>query len=302
MKKSENAIYVINSIFEQHRLLSLPKPLHPLISVFNFKDIKYNKDELLEKFTLNFFCVAIKKNFKGKLKYGQHYYDFDEGVMSFISPNQLLSSITNEENPTDGMCLIFHPDFIANYPLGKFIKKYGFFSYSLNEALHLSEKEEASITTIFNNIQNEYTSSIDTYSQDVMISQIELLMNYSNRFYNRQFITRKHANTDLLTKLESVLESHFEENLELPTVKNIAKKLNISPNYLSDMLKSFTGQSAQQHIHNKLIEKAKETLTSTNLSVSEIAYQLGFEYPQSFNKLFKNKTNFSPLEYRNSFN
>ena len=302
MKKSENAIYVINSIFEQHRLLSLPKPLHPLISVFNFKDIKYNKDELLEKFTLNFYCVAIKKNFKGKLKYGQHYYDFDEGVMSFISPNQLLSSTTNEENPTDGMCLIFHPDFIANYPLGKFIKKYGFFSYSLNEALHLSEKEEASITTIFNNIQNEYTSSIDTYSQDVMISQIELLMNYSNRFYNRQFITRKHANTDLLTKLESVLESHFEENLELPTVKNIAKKLNISPNYLSDMLKSFTGQSAQQHIHNKLIEKAKETLTSTNLSVSEIAYQLGFEYPQSFNKLFKNKTNFSPLEYRNSFN
>ena len=305
MKKGIKSPYIINSIYEQHRLLALPKPLHPLISVFNFADIKETSAELSNSFVLNFYCVAIKKNFKGKLKYGQNYYDFDEGVMSFISPNQVLSN-TAGEKATEGCCLVFHSDFLANYPLGKTIKNYGFFSYALNEALHLSEQEEETITAILQNIKREYSSPIDAFSQNVMISHIELLLSYSNRFYNRQFITRKNANDDLLTTLEELLTDYFNSEkvreFGLPTVKYISEKLNISPNYLSDMLRSLTGQSTQQHIHDKVIEKAKEILTTTSFSVGEIAYKLGFEYPQSFNKLFKHKTEVSPLEYRNSFN
>jgi AraC family transcriptional regulator, transcriptional activator of pobA len=298
MKKDKNLPYCINSISEQHRLLSLPKPQHPLISVFDFKDIKNNNEELSHYFTLNFYCIAIKKNFKGKFKYGQNYYDFDEGVMSFISPGQLLSVVEND--------LVFHPDFIANYPLAKDIKNYGFFSYALNEALYLSEKEEFMVENTMQNIKNEYNSGIDIYTQDVLISHIELLLNYANRFYNRQFITRKSASNSILIQLEQILSDYFDakkvQEKGLPTVQFISEKMNISTHYLSDMLRSLTGQSTQQHIHNKLIEKAKESLTTTHLSVSEIAYQLGFEHPQSFNKLFKSKTNLSPLEFRASFN
>lgn len=307
MKKNKNIPYLINSISEQYQLLSLPKPQHPLIGVFNFKDITYNNKELTNNFTLNFYCIALKKEFKGKFKYGQNYYDFDEGIMSFISPGQLLSVVEDkDDNPTEGCCLVFHPDFIANYSLAKNIKNYGFFSYALNEALYLSEKEEFMVESIMNNIKNEYSSGIDIYSQDVLVSQVELLLNYSNRFYNRQFITRKSANNSILSNLENILTDYFnKEKMQetgLPTVNYIAQELNVSANYLSDMLRSLTGQSTQQHIHNKLIEKAKESLTTTALSVSEIAYQLGFERPQSFNKLFKNKTNVSPLEFRASFN
>ncbi len=305
-EKGKQRCLFINSISEQHLLLSLTKPHHPLISVFNFKDIQMSDNEMSENFMLNFYCIAIKKNFKGKLKYGQHYYDFDEGVMSFISPKQLLSKTTGDDTPVEGYCLVFHPDFIQHYPLAKTIKNYGFFSYELNEALHLSDKEEAMIETIFQNIKQEYNSSIDKFSQDVMVSHIELLLNYSNRFYERQFITRKHVNNNLLINLEKVLSDYFnDENVKhtgLPTVQFVSGQLNVSPNYLSDMLRSLTGQSTQQHIHNKLIEKAKEILTTTSLSVSEIAYQLGFEYPQSFNKLFKSKTELSPLQYKHSFN
>lgn len=306
MKKESNSPYIVNSISEQHRLLSLPKPHHPLVSVFNFSNIKNHADELSKNFVLNFYCIAIKKGFTRKLKYGQNYYDFDEGVMSFISPGQVLSKPGDDESPLSGCCLIFHPDFIAGYPLARNIKNYGFFSYALNEALHLSDKEEAMITTIMENIKQEYQSTIDNYSQDVIISQIELLLNYSNRFYNRQFITRKNANDNLLIKLEGILSEYFRsekvQELGLPTVQYISGQLNVSSHYLSDMLRNLTGQSTQQHIHNKLIEKAKEILSTTSLSVSEIAYQLGFEYPQSFNKLFKSKTNVSPLEFRQSFN
>ena len=192
------------------------------------------------------------------------------------------------------------------YPLAKKIKQYGFFSYSANEALHLSDKEKATIISIFKIIDEELNSRIDDFSQDVMISQIELLLNYANRFYKRQFITRKAVSNDLLQKLEEILDEYFngEKSLSqgIPTVQYLSEKLNISPSYLSDMLRSLTGQNAQQHIHHKLIEKAKETLSTTNLSVSEVAYGLGFEHPQSFSKLFKTKTNLSPLEFRRSFN
>ncbi len=306
MKKETHSPYSINSISELHRLLQLPKPKHPLVSVINLNEIKCHFDESIKSFVYNFYSICTKKDFKGKLKYGQNYYDFDEGIMTFFSPGQVISTVVDEDIALSGIWLVVHPDFIQNYALAKSIKDYGFFSYAVNEALHLSDKEEAMITDIMQNIDAEYCSVIDVFSQDVILSHIELLLNYSNRFYNRQFITRKNASNDLLSNLEKLLLDYFNGNkvqeLGLPTVLYISEQLNVSPNYLSDMLRSLTGQSTQQHIHDKLIEKAKEILTTTSLSVSEIAYQLGFEYPQSFSKLFKSKTNVSPLEFRSSFN
>jgi len=306
MKKSDNQPYTINSISDLHRLLELPKPSHPLVSVINLAEIKCYLDTSMKSWIYNFYSICIKKDFKGKMKYGQNYYDFDEGIMTFSSPGQVIATEVTADLSLSGCCLIIHPDFVRNYRLAKTIKDYGYFSYAVNEALHLSEKEETMIVSIMKNIEQEYHSAIDNFSQDVMISHIELLLNYSNRFYNRQFITRKAASHDLLIKLEDVLNEYFNDskNLEsgLPTVHFISGKLHVSSNYLSDMLRMLTGQSTQQHIHNKLIEKAKEILTTTSLSVSEIAYQLGFEYPQSFSKLFKSKTQVSPLEFRHSFN
>ena len=210
------------------------------------------------------------------------------------------------DNEHSGYSLLFHPDFIRNYPLANNIKNFGFFSYSTNEALHLSEKEKGVILSIFKNIESELQSPIDDFSQDVVVTQVELLLHYSNRFYKRQFITRKAVNNDLLAKLDIALTDYFNNNTALqegvPTVQYIAQQLQVSPRYLSDMLRSLLSQNAQQYIQNKVIEKAKEMLSVTRMSVAEIAYQLGFEHPQSFNKLFKRKTNLSPLEFRQSFN
>ena len=217
----------------------------------------------------------------------------------------LLQKAENNEDHT-GSTLLFHPDFLAGYPLAKKIKQYGFFSYSVNEALHLSDKEKETIISIFKNIDEELKNRIDDFSQDLIISQIETLLNYSNRYYKRQFITRKSVHHDLLQKLEEILDDYFNNEKSLmqgiPTVQYLAETLNISPGYLSDMLRSLTGQNAQQHIHHKLIEKAKEKISTTSLTISEIAYELGFEHPSSFNKLFKSKTSLSPLEFRQSFN
>nr|WP_202390731.1 helix-turn-helix transcriptional regulator [Flavobacterium sp. Sd200] len=288
-----------------HTALGLPKPLHPLLSLVDYSHITANVTELSKGMVLNFYKISYKKNFKGKIKYGQSYYDFDEGGLSFIAPNQV---ITAPEDDADygGYTLLFHPDFIRTYPLGSNIKKYGFFSYSLNEALYLSDKEKEIIINIFTTIQNELSGSIDHFSQDIIVSQLEQLLNYSNRFYNRQFITRKIPNNDLVLKMETILSDYFNTQKTLlnglPTVQYISDKLGVSSRYLSDMLRAHTGQSAQQHIHNKLIEEAKEVLSTTNLSIAEIAYKLGFEHPQSFNKIFKKKTTVSPVEFRQSFN
>ncbi len=294
---------IINSITELHRILGLPKPTNPLITLI---DHSQEREQLYlgnQKMVLNFYNITIKRSFQGQLKYGKSYYDFDEGTMSFLSPNQVLIIDEKGERNKEGWSLLFHPDLIANYSLSKAIKQYGFFSYGVNEALHLSDKEEQTIENLVQNIQNEYNSTIDLYSQDVIVSNLELLLNYCNRFYNRQFITRKMASTDLLVNFESKLSKYFEENSDskLPTVKSFADEMNVSANYLSDMLRTVTGQNTQQHIHSKLIEKAKEYLTTTSKSIGEIAFQLGFEHPQSFNRLFKSKTDVSPLEYRNSF-
>jgi AraC-like DNA-binding protein len=305
MAKNVNHI-AINSISELHRLMGLPKPLHPLISLINMDEVQSSEKIEELHFLLNFYGVSLKKNISGKLKYGQNYYDFDEGVLAMTAPKQILSVGSEENYKVSGYWLVFHADFILNYPLGKVIKDYGFFSYKVNEALHLSDKEEKMLEGIFKNIEQEYQTSIDQFSQDVMVSHLELFLNYCNRFYNRQFLTRKKAGNDLLSKMEELLDEYFKNDklIEsgLPTVQYFAEIMNVSSNYLSDMLRSLTGQSTQQHIHNKLIEKAKETLTTTNLSVSEIAYQLGFEHPQSFSKLFKSKTNLTPIEFRASFN
>lgn len=304
MKKEENIPYVFNSISELHRMLGLPKPLHPLISLVDNTQIAIDKDQLPASFLLNFYKISYKQGLHGKIRYGQGYYDFDEGGLVFTSPNQLLA--TTDDTEYLGHTLLIHPDFIRNYPLGKSIKNFGFFSYSANESLHLSEKEKQTIMAVFGNIEQELTSTIDDFSQDVIIAHIEVLLNYSNRFYKRQFITRKAIGNDLLEKMETILTDYFNEETPgskgLPTVQYLAEQLNLSSGYLSDMLRSLTGQSAQQHIHHKLVEKAKEILSGSNLTVAEVAYRLGFEHPQSFNKFFKRKTNVSPLEFRQSFN
>lgn len=297
---------VINSISELHKLMGLPKPLHPLVSLINMDEVPRSDHSEPAQFILNFYGVSLKKNLQGKLKYGQNHYDFDEGVLAMTAPKQVLSVSGAENYEVSGWWLVFHSEFILSYPLTNTIKGYGFFSYAVNEALHLSDREEKMLEGIFKSIEQEYQTSIDPFSHDVMVAHLDLLLNYCNRFYNRQFLTRKTASNDILAKLEHVLTDYFSSDkvqmLGLPSVLYISEQLNVSTNYLSDLLRTITGQNTQQHIHNKLIEKAKETLTTTNLSISEIAYQLGFEHPQSFNKLFKNKTSLTPIEFRASFN
>jgi AraC-like DNA-binding protein len=299
---------VINSISEKHRLVSLPEPLHPLVSVIRISDIRFTDPAAWQNFSVNFYCISLKKNIGGKTKYGQKYYDYDKGVMTFIAPRQIMSldaSQTDILSSASGYALLIHPDFLYKHPLAATIKNYGFFSYAINEALHLSEKEEKDIEDIFLKIDQEY-QHIDKHTQNIILSQIDLLLNYSNRFYERQFITRKAVNHDILSKMDQLLTGYFDgdqtQKTGLPTVEFLGNQLNLSPHYLSDLLRSLTGQSAQQHIQERLIEKAKEYLSVTSLSVAEIAYHLGFEYPQSFNKLFKRKTSISPLEFRQTFN
>jgi AraC family transcriptional activator of pobA len=306
MKKEENGPLKFESLSDAYRAFGLPKPKHPLISIINGATEQAGINKLPPNHVLSFYKISYKPKFSSKIRYGQNYYDFDEGGLLFAAPGQIIGSYDNEASVCSKFTLLIHADFFLGCPLAKTIKQYGFFSYSANEALHLSEDEKATIMSIYKMIETELNSRIDDFSQDVVISQIELLLNYANRFYKRQFITRKAASNDLLQKLEDVLDGYFNNeqalNKGIPTVQFLSEHLNISPSYLSDMLRSLTGQNAQQHIHHRLIEKAKEKLSTTNLSVSEVAYALGFEHSQSFSKLFKTKTNLSPLEFRRSFN
>jgi AraC-like DNA-binding protein len=276
-------------------------------SVINVEAISRLQDSEPVSLVLDFYCIALKRNFNGKMKYGQQAYDFDEGIMTFMSPGQVFSIEVNnnEKLKHSGWILYIHPDFLWNTPLARKIKEYEYFDYSVHEALFLSEKEEEMIAAIMLNIEQEYRANIDKFSQDLIAAQLELLLTYAGRFYHRQFLTRKISNHKTLNKLEDLLTIYFNSNdlikRGLPTVAYIADTLNVSPSYLSGLLKTLTGQSTQQHIHEKLIEKAKERLSTTTLSVSEIAYTLGFEHSQSFSKLFKKKTNLSPLAFRNTF-
>lgn len=299
--------HLINTIAEYHRFMELPKPEHPLVSVIRFEDIKRKPGNCPASIIHNFYSIALKKNFNAKIKYGQQDFDFDEGLMHFMAPKQLLTiqSSTEEAFKHTGWLLLIHPDFLWATPLAKKIKQYEYFTYKVHEALHLSEKEEQLVTDIIEKIAQEYHTSIDNFSQDVIIAQIELLLTYAERFYQRQFITRKIANHRILGQLDDLLTEYFSEehppNQGIPSVQLIADRLHLSANYLSRLLQLLTGQSTKQFIQDKLIALAKEKLSTTDLSVNEIAYNLGFEHPQSFSKLFKSKTNQTPLAFRQSF-
>jgi AraC-like DNA-binding protein len=304
-KKSEKLIRFI-SISESHQAFGLPKPQHPLISLIHFNENNPFNTEMAPIYdVVDFYKITLITKNSGRLKYGQNYYDFNEGSMLFLAPNQLVGSTEYNRN-TYAYLLLIHPDFFQGYPLAQKIKQYGYFAYSVNEALHLSDQEKDIIVSILNIMAQELDSRVDEFSQEVMVAQIELLLSYVNRFYKRQFITRKAANNDLLQKTEAILEDYYNSDQSLnrgvPTVQFLSEQVNLSPGYLSDMLRSLIGQNAQQYIHLKLVEKAKEKLSTTALSVSEIAYELGFEHPQSFSKLFKSKTKMSPGEFRSAFN
>jgi len=297
-----------NSISEFHDFCNLNKPEHPLISLIDYSSVQYPIIDSELKWIQNFYSVGLKRNVNAKFNYGQQQYDFDSGVLTFVSPLQFLKIEINQhaEVESTGWLLLIHPDFLWNTALAKRIKSYEFFGYAANEALFLSDKEEKVIVGILQNIEKEYQSNMDKFSQELIVAQLEMLLIYSERFYERQFFTRKRSNYELLDRFEKLLSNYFENGKLLEkgmlTVTYVAEQLNISPNYLGTLLRMHTKQNTQQHIQNKLIDYAKEQLSTTNLSVSEIAYELGFEHPQSFSKLFKKKTEMSPLEFRQIFN
>jgi AraC-like DNA-binding protein len=305
MKKEDNSPINWTTLTDAHRALGLPLPKHPLISIINGMHTRIVAD-IPSPHVLHYYKISFKPKFSGKLRYGQSYYDFDEGGLLFAAPGQIIGKHEDDNAACSEFVLLIHPDFFLNYPIARKIKQYGFFSYSTNEALHLSEDEKESILSIFKMIAAELNSRIDDFSQDVLISHIELFLNYANRFYKRQFVTRKVVNHDLLQKIEDLLEDYFKADAPLsrglPSVQYVAEQLNMSTSYLSDMLRSLIGMNAQQMIQAKLFEKAKELLSTTRLSASEIAFQLGFEHSQSFSKFFKTKAKVSPLQFRQSFN
>lgn len=301
-------ILKIDSISKLHQLLGFPKPEHPLISVIKLCDIKNNPDLSEVKMVSSYYSVYLKIGCSVVLKYGRSYYDFEEGTVVTTAPEQVLSierdkeDANSQESNLEGWALHFHPDLIKQYPLAKKISQYGFFSYEVNEALHLSDKERATISSVIEKITDEYEANIDEFSQDVLVTNVELLLSYIQRFYKRQFLTRKAVNSDLLSSFELLMKDYFNsEELELkglPKVSYFADKLNLSPSYLSDMLKKETRKSLKEHIDYRLIEKAKNLLLNSNATISEIAYQLGFEYPQYFSRIFKKKTGVSPNQYK----
>jgi len=299
-------LHRFRTISEFHEFRGLPGSEHPLVSVIDMEAVRRHPNHDIS-LVHDFYSISLKRSFNAKIRYGQQQYDFDEGVMFFIGPGQVYSIGPVGDQPLrpTGWMLLIHPDFLWNTSLAAGIKKYDYFDYAVHEALFLSEKEELIVSGIIRNIEQEYKGNIDNFSQDIIIAQLEVLLSYSERFYHRQFLTRKVTNHKLLDRLEALLDDYFEKELPekgLPTVQYVAAQLNVSPNYLSGLLKVLTGKSTQHHIQDKLIERAKEQLSTTELSVSEIAYSLGFEHPQSFSKLFRSKTQLSPLQFRQSFN
>lgn len=305
MKTENQKVRKLESISEIHQMMGVSGPMHPLISLFDSTSEKIDFNNLPESYVAFFYKITFITHLGGQFKYGQGYYDFNEGSLLFTAPNQVVGT-AGAYKGNEGYSLIIHPDFLQGYPLARKIKNYGFFSYASHEALHLSEQERATMMSIYQIIKEELNSRIDDFSQEVIISQIELLLNYAKRFYKRQFLTRQSANSNLLQQVEDLLNTYFDDEngaqAGLPTVQLLAEQLHYTPDYLSDMLRSLSGQTAQQHIHEKLIEKSKELLSATSMTISEVAYQLGFEHPQSFSRLFKLKTRQSPLQFRAAFN
>ncbi|RZM19541.1 MAG: AraC family transcriptional regulator [Pedobacter sp.] len=299
----------IKTISDFHRLRNLPPPEHPLISVVDVSTIRQLHPDEPTKWQVDLYIIALKRIVdQRKLIYGQSQYDFNEGLMSFIAPHQVFSIVPDltGELQQSGWVLLIHPDFLWHTSLAKTIQLYEYFTYQVDEALFLSPKEETIMDRIAETIQQEYQATLDGFSQTIIVAHLETLLSYADRFYHRQFLTRKKTNHLILARFDELVTAYFADNEAassgLPSVHYVSEHLNISISYLSRLLKTLTGQTTQQHIHNKLIEKAKEKLSLTDLSVSAIAYQLGFEHSQSFSKLFKSKTKQSPLEFRQHFN
>lgn len=297
----------LETIGDLNRLLQQPKPKHPLLSVVDFTQFDEQFGAGM-KISSGFYTVMYKNYCVNTVKYGRHHYDFQEGSLMCIAPKQVITLDEAVERPADAMGwgLFFHPDLIRGTALGRNIKNYSFFSYETNEALHLSEKEEGTLFDCVQKINTELAENIDRHSQTLLVSNLELLLNYCARYYDRQFITRNHASQDVLSKVESILSAYFQaadlHEKGLPTVKYLADRVFLSPSYLSDLLKRETGMNAQDRIHYYLIEEAKNLLLSSEQSVGELAFSLGFEYPQYFSRLFKAKTGMTPGEFRNSNN
>ncbi|WBL24139.1 helix-turn-helix domain-containing protein [Zunongwangia sp. HGR-M22] len=297
----------VKTIEEFHSLSGLEAPKHSLVSIINYAGLNISQKERDSSWMLDFYLIAIKRGLQGKMYYGQQRYDCDNGIMFFVAPKQVFSikpdPSSNEQR--SGWMLLIHPDFIWNTSLAKTISKYDFFDYAINEALFLSEEEEVTLEPILDGIKKEYQTDIDQYSQNIIIAHIETLLQYAERFYNRQFNTRKITNYDIVERFENSLLNYFKSDIALqkglPSVELLAEKLHISSKYLSRLLKEITGQTPQQHIQEKIIEIAKLKLSTTEDSVNEIAYNLGFTHPQSFHKLFKRKTEQSPLQFRKTF-
>ncbi|RNC84446.1 MAG: AraC family transcriptional regulator [Balneola sp.] len=291
-----------NSISELHEFLKLDKPTHPLVSVINVGELQHGEEQIGTRISSDMYCIALKDSNCG-LDYGRNSYDFAEGVLMFTAPGQVIT-ITRAQEPgeVEGWLLYFHPDLIRKTNLGSNIDNYSFFSYEVYEALHLSEQEEQVFLNCKDMIQTEINERIDNHSQQVLVSNIELLLNYSLRFYERQFNTRSAHNKDIVSKVESLMKDYFNQGLLLQsgplTIQYLAEHCHLSPNYLSDLLKKETGRSAKDHINDFLINKAKNMLLGSDDSVSGIAYELGFNYPHYFSRLFKNKTGMTPNEYR----
>lgn len=297
-------IIPINTITEVHHALGLEKPKHPLVSVFDATDMCKATPLQMVKAKSNLFQVWFKDGVEGSIGYGRNSYDFTEGSLVFIKPGQVLqpeSKTINERSKA--WILMFHPDLIRRSELGKSIDTYSFFSYDVHEALHVSDEEKKMLTEIAEKIKKEYNQNIDKHSQKLIISNIELLLDYCLRYYDRQFYTRTNFNKDIVSKFERHLTEYYEKeqqlNTGIPSVKLISNELSTSANYLSDLLKKETGSSAQEIIHTFVINRAKNGLLGSNESISQIAYDLGFEYPQHFSKLFKKKTGMTPVKYRN---
>jgi len=297
-------IIPIKSIHEAHQLLQLKAPKHPLITVYKDADIHFSDKFEGARLTAEMYYIAFKQKISGSIDYGRNSYDFEDSTMIFLAPNQVMTMPTMETiRANKGWSIMFHPDLIRQSHLGETIKDYSFFSYESNEALHLSSEESQHITNVVAQIQKEYKQNIDAHSQRLIISNLELLLNYCTRFYDRQFFTRTNLNKGLATDFEKILDEYINTKTlikkGIPTVSYFGEQLNMSPNYLSDLLKKETGKSAKAHINYAIINKAKTILLNSTESISQIAYDLGFEYPQSFSRLFKSKTGHSPMEYRN---
>jgi AraC family transcriptional activator of pobA len=302
MKQAAHDLQVLHTVTEYTRFCGLPAPAHPLLTVIDLAATRGKPRPVgLTSVVQQFYTIWLKKGIKGNIYYGRQSYDFGEGVLGFQAPGQVFAiDETLDLSEISGWMVAFHPDLLYKHPLGTKILNYSFFSYQVHEALHLSAKEEQQLDSVLTSIRLEHEQPIDAFSQDVLISHLEVLLNYANRFYHRQFLTRRPAEHDLLIRFETLLTAYFAQSGEqpLPTVHYFADALHVSPAYLSDMLRTLTGQTTQQHIHYGLIEKAKQLLLSTSLSINETAFQLGFEYPQYFTRLFKSKTGLTPAAFR----